>query len=89
MLEQEDKVNLVKGIRRFLTGQRSFEVLCDELDRDEAMIMEAILRCSTDQSYFEYLLPQQEHQGNRVLLTPGFHWGLKMIRVINSLRKIF
>lgn len=89
MLEREGKVNLVIAIRSFLAGQRGLEVLCGDLDRDEAMIMEAIIRCSADHGFLEVFMPQQDYQGTRMLLAPGFHWRLKLVTRIHSLREMF
>lgn len=59
-LEQSGWTNLVAAIRRILAGERDSDALCEPLDAEDSMIVEAILSGLTDPSSVADLLPEAE-----------------------------
>ncbi|HEX9942244.1 MAG TPA: tetratricopeptide repeat protein [Thermoanaerobaculia bacterium] len=55
--EQRGYTNLVAAIRRILAGERDADALCESLNLDESMIVEAILGGIEDPSSLQDLLP--------------------------------
>ncbi len=55
--EKESGTNLVATIRLLLSGERDADTLCDELDADNSMIVEAILAGIEDPSTLQDLRP--------------------------------
>ena len=59
-LEQVGGTNVGNPIRRILDGERNADVLCESLDFDDSMIVEAILQGLDDPSSLQDLLPDEE-----------------------------
>lgn len=63
-LEQRGWVSIVAAIRRILSGERDADALCEDLDFDDSMIVEAILAGLEDPSTLQDLLPAEEPSSN-------------------------
>ncbi len=59
-LEQEAGPIWWTAIRSILAGERNADVLCESLDVDDSMIIEAILQGLEDPSSLQDLLPDEE-----------------------------
>ena len=58
--EQGGWTDLVAAIRSILAGERNADVLCESLDFEDSMIVEAILQGLDDPSSLQDLLPDEE-----------------------------
>ncbi|HBF34875.1 TPA: hypothetical protein DDW35_09980 [Candidatus Sumerlaeota bacterium] len=61
-LEERGWTNLVAAIRRILAGERDADALCDKLDLEDSMIVEAILSGLTDPATLSDLLPTESEE---------------------------
>jgi len=59
-MEQRGWTNLVAAIRRILAGERDADTLCESLDSEDSMIVDAILQGLADPSTLNDLLPDQD-----------------------------
>jgi tetratricopeptide (TPR) repeat protein len=59
-LEQHGWTDLVAAIRRILAGERDADALCEKLDMEDSMIVEAILAGLADPSTLSDLLPTEQ-----------------------------
>jgi hypothetical protein len=53
--EQDGWTNLVAAIRRILSGERDADLLCDDLDLEDSVIIEAILAGLADTATLGHL----------------------------------
>lgn len=60
--EQRGWTNLVAALRSLLAGERNADVLCQGLDYEDSMIVEAILRGIADPETLKDLIPEEEEE---------------------------
>jgi tetratricopeptide (TPR) repeat protein len=61
-LAQQGRPHFVAAIRSLLVGERSADVLCERLNWEESMIVEAILRGIEDPETLKDLIPDEEEE---------------------------